>query len=204
MEYNCKDKGLRWDMRSNVSSTGYIKLNFVGEDMPCIIKAKINPKVLSGNVDYLTAATSDCLRNVEKAFNFETAKISPLLRRFDSYTYNCIDYCFNGDTNELRIGCTAEQMMKLMKRGNISSGFHERTKYDANSYRGKSCKDSFYLKSNSVVINFYHKGKELEANHPDNSFLDYYRNLIRFDVQCKYSKVYSMSSVIRAANNESD
>lgn len=206
MEYTCKDKGLRWDMRRSVSSPGYIKSNLVGdgEDMPCTIKAKINPKVLSGDVDYLTAATSDCLRDVEKAFNFETGKISPLLRQFDSYAYNRIDYCFNGDTNELKIGCTAEQMMKLIKRGNIPGGFHEREKYDANSHRGKSCKDSFYLKSNSVVINCYHKGKELEENHPDNSCLEKSHNLIRFEVQCKYSKVYAMSSVIREEHNSSN
>lgn len=204
MEYTCKDKGLRWDMRRSISSPGYIKSNFVGEDTPCTIKAKINPKVLNGEFDYLTAATSDCLRDVEKAFNIEAAKISPLLRKFDAYAYNRIDYCFNGDTNELRIGCTVEQMMKLMKRGNIPDGFHERTKYDANSHREKSCKDSFYLKSNSVVINCYCKGKQLEKQHSDNICIDNSHNLIRFEVQCKYSKVYAMSSVIKEENNGSN
>ncbi len=204
MEYPGEDKGIRWELRRSMRSPAYITTKLVGEDKPCSIKAKINPKVLNGETDYLTAATSDCLGDVEISFDIEAAKISPLLKRFDSYAYNRIDYCFNGDTQELKIGCTAEQMMKLIKRSNIPDNFVERVDYDKSAHRGKSCKYSFYLKSNSVVINCYCKGEQLQEQYPDNICLEDSHNLIRFEVQCKYSKVYAMSSVIKKGNNDSN
>jgi len=204
IEYPCKDKGIRWELRRSMRSPAYITTKLVGEDKPCSIKAKINPNVLNGETDYLTAATSDCLGDVEISFNIEAAKISPLLRKFDSYAYNRIDYCFNGDTQELKIGCTAEQMMKLIKRSNIPDSFIEQMKYDKRSHRGKPYKYSFYLKSNSVVINCYCKGEQLKEQYPDNICLEDSHNLIRFEVQCKYSKVYAMSSDIKKGNNGSN
>lgn len=154
-----KDKGIRWEIRRSKISPAYIK-KVSGEDKPCSIKAKITPKVFAGENDYVSAATVDIFRDVENSFNIEAERISPLLGNFNSFAYNRIDYCFNGDTEELRVGCTAEQMMKLIKRANIPSDFTERAKYDKRSNRKKPEKHSFYLttKGNSVVINCYWKG----------------------------------------------
>lgn len=202
MEYTCKDKGLSWGMRRSISSPAYIKANLVGEDKSCTIRATLNPKVLNGEKDYLTAANSDCLANTEKVFNYEAAKISPLLQKWGSYACNRIDYCFNGDAKELGLGCTAEQLMKLIKHGNIPDSFSEEIKYDENSHRKKAYKYSFYLKSNSVVINCYWKGEQLKQWCSDKRCLDAARSLIRFEVQCKYSKVYAMSAAIKKENND--
>jgi hypothetical protein len=202
MEYLNKRKGLRWEMRSSESSPAYIKSK-MDEDKPCSIKAKITPKVLNGENDYLNAATEDCLVDVKISFNTEAEKISPLLEKYNSYAYSRIDYCFNGDTQELNTGCTTEQMMKLIKRSNIPNSFNERMKYDKNSHREKPDKHCFYLKSNSVVINCYCKGKQLEKQYPNNPSLEDSRNVIRFEVQCKYPKVYTMSSIIKKRNGNS-
>ena len=145
MEYPCQKKGLSWELRRRMKSPAYITQKLIGEDKPCSIKAKINPKVFNGEMDYLTAATEDCLDEVEVSFDIEAAKISPLLKKLDSYDYNRIDYCFNGDMQELKVGCTAEQMIKLIKRSNIPDSFNEQIKYDNNSHRGKSYKYSFYF-----------------------------------------------------------
>lgn len=196
MEYPCQGKGLSWELRRRMKSPAYITQKLTGEDKPCSIKATINPKVLNGEMDYLTAATVDCLDEVEVSFDIEAAKISPLLKKLDSYDYNRIDYCFNGDMQELKVGCTAEQMMKLIKRGNVPDSFNEPIKYDNKSHRGKSYKYSFYLESNSVVINCYWKSKQLEERYPNNLCLGDSHNLIRFEVQCKFPKVYAMSSKV--------
>ena len=205
MEYADKGKGIRWDMRRSKRSPAYIKSKLDGEeDKPCSIKAKITPGVFTGEKDYLSAATEDCFGDVENLFNIETEKISPLLGNFDSYAYNRIDYCFNADTQELKVGCTPEQMMKLIKRGNIPSSFRERIKYDKSSHRKKSNKHSFYLISNSVVINCYCKGEQLKKQYPDNPSLEDSRHVIRFEVQYKYPKVYAISSIIKKATSDPD
>lgn len=196
MEYLCREKGLKWELRRSMSSPAYITQKLTGEDKPCSIKAKINPRILNGETDYLTAATADCFEEVEVSFDIEAEKISPSLKNFDSYSYNRIDYCFNGDTQELKTGCTAGQMMKLIKRGNIPDDFTELKEYDKSSHRGKPHKHSFYLKNNSVVINCYGKNVQLKKQYPDNICLGDSQDLIRFEVQCKYPKVYAMSSKI--------
>lgn len=196
IEYLCKNKGIRWELRRNTRSPAYITQKQSGEDKPCSIKAKINPKILSGETDYLSAATADCFEEVEVSFDIEAEKISSSLKNFNSYSYNRIDYCFNGDIQELKIGCTAEQMMKLIKRSNIPDGFIELKEYDKNSHRAKAYKHSFYLKNNSVVINCYGKNAQLKQQYPDNICLEDSRDLIRFEVQCKYPKVYAISSKI--------
>lgn len=205
MEYARKDKGIRWEIRRNKISPAYIKKEN-GEDKPCSIKAKITPKVLNGENDYVAAATEDIFRDVENSFNIEAERISPLLGKFDLFSYNRIDYCFNGDTQELKVGCTAEQMMKLIKRANIPSGFTERAKYNKRSNRKKPEKHSFYLttKGNSVVINCYWKGAQLAEEYPDNPSLEDSRHVIRFEVQCKYPKVHLMSSNIEKRAGDSD
>lgn len=197
MDYKSKNKGIRWDMRRRKNSPAFIKAKLVGEDKPCSIKAKINPKVLTGETDSLSAATENCIKNVENIFNTEAERISPLLGKLEKYKYTRIDFCFNADTQELNIGCTPEQMMNLLKRANIPIGFTEWTVYDKTSHRMKSEEYSFYLMNNSVVINCYWKYKQLEHKHPNIPLLKDARYLIRFEVQCKYPKVYVMSRNIK-------
>lgn len=67
----------------------------------------------------------------------------------------------------------------------------------------KSNPESFYLNSKSVNINFYSKYLQLlnksqeyvaKGHDPiDQEILDAARNIYRFEVQCKYHKIYSFS-----------
>lgn len=58
-----------------------------------IIKATINPKILTGIIDYLTAATYSDM-NIA-IVNFESQKISSLLGTFNDYKIKRVDYCIN-------------------------------------------------------------------------------------------------------------
>jgi hypothetical protein len=83
-------------------------------------------------------------------------------------------------------------MMELIKRSNIPTHYKEYKMYDPVGHRMKSPDEVFYLKSNSVVINCYGKYLQLCNNYPDNPSLEDSRSVIRFEIQCKYFKLYSM------------
>jgi hypothetical protein len=207
ISYLRKDKGLRWDMRKRNFSPGFISkppgyLDRSPEDKPCSIKAKINPKDLSG-IGGLAAATADDLRDVADIFNNEAERISPILGRLDEYAYSRIDYCFNGDVQELWLGCTPEQMMELIKQADIAQ-FEEWEEYDKKAHRMKAKNDSFRLICNSLKINCYCKGEQLSKQYPDNPYLEEARNVIRFEVQCCYSKVYAMSRTVKESTGCSE
>ena len=212
MSYHRNDMGLRWDMRRRNYSPGFIRKPpgwldkpvgyYDNDDKPCSIKAKINPKDLT-DVGGLAAATADNLRNVEDVFNKEAARISPLLGELSSYAFSRIDYCFNADVRELQIGCTAEQMMSLIKQADIAH-FEEEVAYDNKARRMKPNKNSFRLKSKFVRINCYCKGDQLAKQYPDNPYIEKAHNVIRFEPQCFYSKVYAMSRDIKEKTQCSD
>lgn len=184
-----KRKGILWLLRDSNISPGFIKPGEI--DKPCSIKATINPKILTGENDYLAAATADYIDDIEVSFNNEAKKISPILGEYRNYSMNRPDYCVNFDLNELKIPCTAKDMIYLIKRGNIPTHYSEWV--DDND----SAKNSFYLESNSVTINCYWKHKQLEEDFEDCPDLETSQNLIRFEVQCKYLKTYLLSRDIK-------
>lgn len=182
--YRNKYKGISWAIRfSAVYQMDYF---------PYIIEAQINPKLLSGEMDYVTAADESILPILETKFNEEAQKISKHLGTFDDYRPNRIDYCANFDLLEMGIPATPSQMMKLIERGNIPPHYSERKIYDTVGHRMHSSDDQFYLKSKSVVINIYGKYVHLQNNYPDNPCLEDSKNIVRFEVQCKYLKLYAL------------
>lgn len=200
VEYISKSKGITWYIRFSEGISQYMQPSldsnnprYQKEATPYSVRATINPKILIKIRDYLAAANSDCLVDVEKRFNEEAVKISPILSTFESYSMNRIDYCLNIDLVELNIGCSAEQMMLLIKRGDIPRHFTEWTEYNEKSHRYEPNKDALYLQNESITINCYMKYKQLLVKYPDCPDLFASRNLIRFEVQCKYSKVYSLA-----------
>lgn len=174
-------KGIWWKIR--FSNRGFC----VGNDFkPCSVKAVINPKTLIGEKSYIVAADAGMLEDVRRSFEQEAEKISPILRGFDNYSLNRIDYCINFDVSELKLDCPAEMakelpkmIMKLIKCGDIPEHFTE--EHDE--------MHQFYLKSKSVVINCYWKYAELNDNFPDCKDLKKSYDIIRFEVQHRYPKV---------------
>ena len=181
-------RGITWILRYNVHSRDYKEY---------IVEARINPKILAGIKDYITASTSDYLPIVEERFNEEATEISEILGKFSSYTPKRVDFCINFDLKELGIRCTPEQMMKLIKMGDYPSYFKEWLYYDKISHRKKAGKFSFYLISRANNINCYYKYKQLEEEYPNCPHIDRALHVIRFEVQCKYSKIYVMRKAIQ-------
>lgn len=116
---------------------------------------------------------------------------------YKHYSINRPDYCVNFDLNELKIPCTAEQMINLIKRGDIPKHYTERLEDDVAAKKKKPDKNSFYLESKSVNINCYWKLKQLEEEFQDCPDLEASRDLIRFEIQCKYLKTYLLSRNIK-------
>lgn len=184
-------KGLTWKIR--FSSRGFYTN---GEFKPCSIKAIINPKVLTGEKSYIEAANASYLEKVGSIFDQEAEKISPMLRGFRHYSLNRIDYCINFDVSELKFDYPSELakeipelVMNLIKCGDIPDHFVEEY---GNMYQ-------LYLKSKSVVINCYWKHDDLIRNFSDCKDLEKSYDIIRFEVQFKYPKVFSKSAEIRRA-----
>lgn len=212
IEYTTKYKGLSWLLRLSLRSPGFITFNSGEEDdHPCSIKAKINPKVFSGIKDYLSASSSENLEEMEKRFNQEASKISPLLGNFSDYEFNRVDFCVNFSLHELGIDCDPLIIMDLFQRSNLPHHFGRPWKQytgnlltfdeDAISIASlpadESDRNSFVLKSDSININCYYKYNELKNNFADCPNIRDSTDVIRFEVQCLYAKTYYLSKQLR-------
>lgn len=181
------NKGIRWLLISVDVKNGYIIQG---------VTVIINPKALIEN-NYIRAAQAEDLKTVENLFNNEAEKISPLLLKFGLCSLNRLDPCLNIDLKELDFPCSPKQMMTLIKRGNIPKHYEEKKIYDKKLHRMTTDKNSFYLKSDSVVINYYWKYPQQNSKHPNYIHREKSYNVIRLEVQCKYPKLYSISKNIK-------
>lgn len=188
-EYVYKNnKGIRW-----VLLTITIKNGFMINGVMVII----NPKALIEK-NYISAAQESDIEAVEKIYNEEAERISPVLLKFGSCSMKRVDHCLNIDLKELGFPCTPEQMIALIKRGKIPKHYNERKEnYDEKQHRKVTDKNSFYLDNKSVTINFYWKFPKQNEKHPNYLFREMSRNVIRFEVQCKYPLLYNLSKNIR-------
>lgn len=213
-------KGIQWKIR--FSNRGFY---FDDEFKPCSIQAIINPKVLIGEKSYIVAADASYLKEVEKIFEQEAEKISPILKGFYKYRLNRIDYCINFDVSELKFDYPPElypylgSLSNVKRAGTAVMQYNERQMNAFTSIKTElpklimeliKCADipdhfdkkydeeyQFYLKSKSVVVNCYWKYDDLNRNFSGCKDLEKSYNIIRFEVQFKYPKVYSMSNGIK-------
>jgi hypothetical protein len=166
------------------------------DDKPCSIKATINPKVFAGIKDYVTAADQSYLQDVMHNFNKEASRISPILGTFDRYSLNRSDYCINFDLKELGIPCTVEQMMILIQRSNIPEHFIE-WKDESKAYQKVHELNSFQLKCKSMTVNCYGKYYQLSKEYTNCPNVDEALNVVRFEVQFEYLKMYNLFQFIK-------
>lgn len=189
-----RDMGIKWLIKPGRGTANYHN--------PYIIYATVNPKILAGIPDYITASTYNDLSLAIKNFNFISSTISSWLGDFYSYDITRLDYCVNFDISELVKDCSPEQIMKLIKKSNIPSTYIEWTTYDPVSHRTKTMPGSFYIYNHSITINCYSKYLKLLEQSKENakkgypeipqSTLNAARNIIRFEVQCKYHKMFDI------------
>lgn len=200
--YGDGNRGIKWCIRKSEWSNDFFDY---------IIEATINPKILAGITDYLTAATYNDVAPAATNFNKISKEISPLLHSFSDYRITRIDYCMNISLDGFIPERDPIQIMNFIKRSDIPPHYEEWMKYDSTAHRMKSKPESFYLKSKSVNINCYskylqllNKSKEnVEKKKPpiDQETLDASRNIYRFEVQCKYHKINSMSQKAKEAGD---
>lgn len=194
IKYPKEYTGFKWSIRCNYQNDAF-KSYFV--------EATINPKILGGITDYITAATYDDMETAIKNFNLEAERISPILKDFHHYYLKRVDYCINFALNELTPGCNYKQIMKLIKRADIPPNYAEWVKYDYTAHEKKSKRFSFYLVNKSVDINCYSKYMELleRLQKPGRKgysqitpeMLDKAKDIIRFEVQFKYQKMFALN-----------
>ena len=198
------DHGIKWKLYEDVilyneGLEGYV------------VEVTVNPKILSGVKDYITAATFFDMNVAIAKFNQISKSISPQLSDFRSYRLRRIDYCLNFDIEELLGISNPNIAINLIKRSNIPYPFHEWGDYNDIAHRWKSAPDSFYLINDSVNINCYKKEVILKEHLQQNpSFshdthlqeqLSQSKDIIRFEVQCKPKKVLYMNRYSRKAGN---
>lgn len=204
VRYHKKDRGITWNIRESCCGTDHSSY---------MVEAKINPKILGGIIDYITAATYGDMNVAIHNFNQEAKRISPLLKNFECYKINRIDYCINFDIGELTDGCSPELVMNLIRRGDIPQHYKEWTVYDDIAHRKKSKPGSFYLINSSANVNCYSKYMQLQDRSHKNllsgfppipqATLDAAKNIIRFEVQYKYHKMYTLSKTVEKSGNHS-
>lgn len=197
-------RGIKWCIRTSENPSGFSGY---------IIEVTINPKILAGIYDYLTVATYSDMRLSIVNFNIESKKISPLLHNFLDYQITRIDYCVNICLDDFIPICNSEQILNLIKRSDIPPHYIERMEYDNTAHRMISKPESFYLKSKSVNINYYSKYLQLLNKSKENikkgfkpvdpETLNTARHIYRFEVQCKYYKMYSLSQEADKAKEHS-
>ena len=176
-------KGIKWTLRISSSSKDFKEYT---------LEAQINPKILAGIIDYITAATKDDIKDIASLFNQEAQRISLGIPMFDQFQLKRVDYCINFHLLELGIPSSTDQTMRLFKRSNIPHNYNKVLFYNPIGRRMGSDDSSLYLKSKSVTIQCYDKYSQLQREYPDSPSLENARNILRFEVQCYYRKVYGM------------
>lgn len=203
IKFKGKDRGIRWCIRVSKKPSNYSEV---------IVEATINPKILAGITDPLSAATYSDMNIAIANFNFISKEASPLLGTFEDYEIKRIDYCINICLSDFNPTYDPEQIMNLIKRSDIPPHYEEWMEYDKTSHRMKSRPESFYLCSKSVNINYYSKYLQLQNRSQENEekgfdpipqeTIDASHDIIRFEVQCKYFKTYALNKKAENSGNE--
>ena len=197
-----RDRGIKWCIRSpECPSNSSIY----------IIEVTINPKILAGIADYLTAANYYDMNITIINFNDNSKKISSLLGTFNDYRIKRVDYCINIRLGDFIPTYNPELIINLIKRSDIPPHYKEWMEYDNIAHRMKSRPESFYLCSKSVNINCYSKYLQLLNRSQENvkkgftpippEIINASRSIIRFEVQCKYHKTYSLNQKAEESGN---
>ena len=203
IKFKGKDRGIKWCIRVSKKPSNYSEV---------IVEATINPKILAGITDPLSAATYSDMNIAIANFNFISKEASPLLGTFEDYEIKRIDYCINICLSDFNPTYDPEQIMNLIKRSDIPPHYEEWMEYDKTSHRMKSRPESFYLCSKSVNINYYSKYLQLQNRSQENvekgydpipqETIDASHDIIRFEVQCKYFKTHALNKKAENSGNE--
>lgn len=138
---------------------------------------QLNPTKLLGR-DIIELTKEEDLKDVEQKFNEIIEVIHIDLNTFMYWTLNRIDYAINIKTQYVK------EYIQLFQRSNIPYRF--KMPYDKTSKVRKQKKGSFYLFSNSTIINFYDKSDERKKNTGEE--VETAKDILRLEVQCLKGK----------------
>lgn len=114
-------------------------------------------------------------------FAEEIKKINVSLSILDYWTVNRINYAININIPYVK------EYIKLFQRADKSKGFKEL--YCSKSKTRKQMEDSFYLLSESIVINLYNKENERAKQDLNAGGA---KNLLRLEIQFKSLKINTL------------
>lgn len=166
------------------------------------IEIRLNPKRLVFKNDYVNVTHHNDYSSISDAFSSilkcvydkycKTVKKNGLgmyirFHRLDEYQLSRIDYCINIIEPYLDI------YIDLISKADVPKRFTVVQYYDSVSKRSKPYPHSYCVENNSLCINFYDKRYQLSKVFKDSIDDICPDNVIRFEIQCKYLKVYNLS-----------
>lgn len=153
------------------------------------LKIILNPIKLINKDDNIDILNYKELPKVISIFNKELNNLSEAFPKFNEFSLSRIDYTYNYyfDNQDM-----AGSAMDIFKRAYQSKNLSEYKEFDKIQKRYVSPKDSIYIKNNSVTINIYLKYNEIINKKKDFKDKDKALGLMRFEIQCKQSKVYNI------------
>ena len=161
-----------------------------------------NPGLLFGGNNFIIANDETCLDKIPAKYNSIIKEISDDIPPFSSYKLTRVDYCINFDLKELRLLIPTKRMMELLERANDWGHFKERLVYGKKSHRWESEENCFYLTTKPVNINSYWKYPHLKKCYPDTPNIEDSKDVIRFEVQCKGSKLADLRKAEESLLNQ--
>lgn len=177
------EKGITWVLKS------YSYQKDLKDVWLHFIEAKINPKILAGTPN--STSTEDYIKILEKSFGENAKEFSeiPSFHCLANYNLIEIDYCIDFDLRKLGIECSPELLIELIRQSNPPPYYGEWVHCDEISHKEIGSDYGLCLKCKSVDINCYWEQWQSKGRPDSEAPI----NVIRFEVQCKYPKVYYLS-----------
>ena len=150
---------------------------------------RINPKRILNNNDFISVTHESETEILYIEVNKCLSSIG-IHERFENFLIERIDYCVNPRFPDENISA---YYMELLKRGVLLYGFEPLLRYDDTQHRMIENENAIYARNQSIIINFYNKYPEMLARPGKyQGYLEEYRGVIRFEIQCLKPKVRSM------------
>lgn len=150
------------------------------------ISFEINPIRMIDKINKLRLTVEKDIEQIAFEFDKIMQDISPYLVNFFRMKVDRIDY-----TIDLKVS-NIKQYILLFQRSDNPNNFM--MQYSRTDKKRKQMKDSYYLKSKSITINFYDKEQQqIKQGYTDQEILDA-KNVLRFEVQCEKLKIYNIKT----------
>ncbi len=150
---------------------------------------RINPKRMLNNNDFISVTHESEVAELFGEVNGCLSDIN-IYDKFENFVVDRIDYCYNHKFSD---EVASSRYMELLKRSALLHGFSPILNYSKTQHRRIDNEDAIYVRNKSVTINFYNKyNQTLKSSGDYYSNLENYKGIIRFEIQCRKSKVRSM------------